>query len=246
MNRFLSLFNYRTIIMIMVSIISCWVAIRFNIQIHSHLMLYSLIIAFPMIFSLQAAFKRREKALEYMSKFMAGLQSSWECFLLSKDTTTEQKTEAKQKFTRASDAMLDHLRNGQPMIQDVYGFINDLQGFLRHNRSDIGGRVLLKMGRYMKDVYASVAYLESQKTHRTMATLRALSYLTIHLFPIFQAGILLNVFQSDNPEWLLFPVSICTSIILITLYNTQVNIEYAFDEKGLDDIKIGQFRLKLE
>ncbi len=246
MTRLLALFNYRTVIIIIISVISCWLAIRYNIRIHSHLMLYSLIIAFPMVFSLQSAFKRREKALEYMSRFVAGLQTCWQCFLLSKKTSPELKTYAKKVFTRASDAMLDHLSTGQPLIQDVYGYINDLQIFLRENRGEIGGRILLKMSRYMKDVYQSVSYLESQKTHRTMAALRSLSFVSIHLFPLFQAGVLLDVFNHDYPDWTIYPVSIFTTAILITLYNLQRNTENAFDQQGFDDIKINEFRLKLE
>lgn len=245
MNKFLALFNYRTVIIIIVACVSCWLTIYFQIRIHYHLILYSLLVAFPMVFSLQSAFKRREKALEYMSQFTGSMQLIWQCLLLSKKITPEVATASKTKLIKTADTVLDHLKSDHTSMEDVYRQMHELHEFMRANRSEIGGRILLRISRYMNNVYESVVYLESQKTHRTMNALRFLSLIIVHIFPLLQAGVLLNVFTPTYPAWAIYPVSIITSVLLITLFNIQENMEYAFDQRGFDDVKVEQFRLKL-
>src|SRR4029078_1406888 len=69
------LFSPATLVILAVSIVSCYISIRFRLKIHNNMMLFGLIVSFPLVFALQSAFKRRDRALEYLSIFSSSLLS---------------------------------------------------------------------------------------------------------------------------------------------------------------------------
>ena len=55
---------------------------------------------------------------------------------------------------------------------------------------------------------------------------------------------IINKIGLENPEWLTYFVVILSEFILISLYNIQDDMEYPFDQQGLDDIRLDDFRAK--
>jgi hypothetical protein len=80
---FFSFINIRTFIVVAVALLSCFIAITFNVSIHLNIVLFGLAIAFPLATSIQMAFKRREKALEYLGLFKSGLLAIHYSFQMS-------------------------------------------------------------------------------------------------------------------------------------------------------------------
>ena len=70
--KILNYFNLRTFFALVASQIATFIAIKYHIKFHADLLLLDSAVVFPLRFSLQAAFKRRDKALEYFSLFKAG------------------------------------------------------------------------------------------------------------------------------------------------------------------------------
>ncbi len=69
--KILNYFNVRTFLAITFSLLGAFLTVHFKIKLHVDLLLFGLCVVFPLHFSLQAAFKRREKALEYFAFFKA-------------------------------------------------------------------------------------------------------------------------------------------------------------------------------
>ena len=65
----------------------------------------------------------------------------------------------------------------------------------------------------------------------------------IYIFPIIYTPTIINKIGYDNPSWLTFFIVILSEFILISLYNIQDQMEYPFDDEGLDDIKFNIFRV---
>jgi predicted membrane chloride channel (bestrophin family) len=47
----------------------------------------------------------------------------------------------------------------------------------------------------------------------------------------------------DKGPWITYFIVLVSQFILISLYNIQNQLEYPFDEEGMDDIKLDNFRI---
>ena len=71
MLRYLIIINHRTLLTLVLSIIMPLIAYNFKIIYNIDLTLLSIAIIFPLVFTIRGAFRRREKALEHLSRFRA-------------------------------------------------------------------------------------------------------------------------------------------------------------------------------
>ena len=88
---FNTILNIRTLGILLIGLAACFFAIHYQIKIHQNMVLFGLIISFPLVFSLQSAFKRRERALEYLAVFKAGCLAVEESFRMSKKLSNPKK-----------------------------------------------------------------------------------------------------------------------------------------------------------
>ena len=54
---------------------------------------------------------------------------------------------------------------------------------------------------------------------------------------------IINKIGFENPSWLTYFIVVLSEFILISLYNIQDQMEYPFDDEGLDDIKFKLFKI---
>jgi len=241
--RVLNYFNLRTFLTLTISQIAAFLAIHFQIKFHLDLLLFSLCVVFPLHFSMQAAFKRRDKALEYFSLFKAGAMSLHYSFRISDDLSAEKKQEANGMLKGIFAQLAGQLENRNAAYAPLQRKLNELFLFIEMHREEISKRNTLRMVRYLKDVTDSSAYLISLVSHRTMAGLRFYGILFIVIFPLIQAPIVLYRLESIVPLWGIYVFLALSSLILVTLSNFQLLIEYPFDKKGMDNINLQEFSL---
>jgi hypothetical protein len=241
----LNYFNVRTFLAIAISQLATFLAIQYHWELSHNILLFSLAIVFPLHFSLQAAFKRREKALEYFSLFKAGSMAVHYSFQVSEDLPDDKKLEARTVIKNLFATLIDQLEGYKPGFAPMQIRLNEVMAFAERNRETISKRNVLRVIRYMKDVTDSATYLTSLISHRTMHGIRFYATLFILLFPFIQAPIVMHTLGSRVPEWTLYALAGLGSVIVITLDNFQKMIEYPFDPKGLDNIKIREFDLDI-
>lgn len=73
--KFIHYFNFRTLLALVISQAATYIAITNDLSFHLDLLLFGICIVFPLHFSMQSAFKRRDRALEYFSLFKGGSMS---------------------------------------------------------------------------------------------------------------------------------------------------------------------------
>ncbi|NDG45804.1 MAG: hypothetical protein EBY37_01375, partial [Flavobacteriia bacterium] len=103
-----------------------------------------------------------------------------------------------------------------------------------------------KIFRFLKDVLDSADNLIGIHSHRTPISLKAYCLIFIYIFPVIYTPTLINKIGIDNPSWLTYFIVILSEFILISLYNIQDQMEYPFDDQGLDDIKLKLFDIHRE
>ena len=80
MKKYLSIFNRHTLVVVGISLISSALCLYFQLSIFLDFLIIGIMIVFPLTFSLTAAFRRRERALQYLSLFKGSLQSVYYAF----------------------------------------------------------------------------------------------------------------------------------------------------------------------
>jgi len=239
--KILNFFNLRTFLALVISQVAAFWAIHFHVKFHLDLLLFGLCVVFPLHFSMQAAFKRRDRALEFFSLFKGASMALYYSFQIAEDLLAEKKQEARRLLKGVAAQLIDQLENRTLGYEPLQKKLNEVFSFIQSNQEEISKRNVLRTIRYLKDVTESSVYLISLVRHRTMIGLRFYSILFIIIFPLVQAPIVLYRLESIVPAWGIYIFLALTSLILVTLNNFQTSIEYPFDSKGADNIHLRDF-----
>jgi hypothetical protein len=233
--------NPRTFLTLLISGFSCFIVLYYDIKLNNETMLFGLIISFPLVFSLQSSFRRRDRALEFLSLFKASLNVVYRSIARSKKMPEEKRQEARELLNTAADKLVRCLRDSTVTSKEVYNSFDEVFYFVENQGKMVAGNGATRVIRYMRDVYESGAFLLSLKSHRTIVALRLFSFIFINLFPFMQAAVLNQTMGHEVPQYVIYAASLVTAFVLITMYNIQVQLEYPFDQIGLDDIHLEDF-----
>jgi hypothetical protein len=243
--KILNLFNLRTFLVLLISQLSAFLVIHYQIKYQFDFLLFGLAIGFPLAFSIQAAFRRRDRALEYFSMFKGGTLAIHYSFAVSEDLLPEKKAEIRRILKSMGDQLILQLKHRIINYSPMQEAIDKILEFIEKNREAISNRNVLRIIRYIRDVTESSTYLVSLIRHRTMIGLRVYSLAFILIFPIIQAPILYYKLGDLIPVWAFYFLLALGSLLLITLSNFQKMIEYPFDSKGIDNIYLEDFKLDI-
>ena len=242
MSRYLIIINFRTLITLFLSLIVPFIAYEFKVIYNIDLTLMSIAIIFPLVFTIRGAFRRREKALEHLSRFRASLLTVKNYFHNSK-MPDELKEDSSQVLQELNDALFGHLNTKN---EDTSGYDIKLKGafdFITINKESISNGTREKIYRFFRDVMDSADNLIAIHSHRTPVSLKAYCLIFIYIFPAVYTPTIINKIGLENPSWLTFFIVVLSEFILISLYNIQDQMEHPFDDEGLDDIKFKIFRI---
>ena len=242
MSRYLIIINFRTLLTLFLSFLVPFIAYEFQVVYNIDLTLMSIAIIFPLVFTIRGAFRRREKALEHLSRFKASLKTVENLFLNSK-MTDELKKESSNLLLEINKGLFKHLntKEGNIGIYDIK--LKKTFNFIDKNREFISGGTREKIYRFFRDVMDSADNLIAIHSHRTPVSLKAYCLIFIYIFPVVYTPTIINKIGLENPSWLTFFIVILSEFILISLYNIQDQMEYPFDNEGLDDIKFNIFKI---
>jgi len=246
-NKYLTIINTRTFLAVGMAALVTYVTIAKNFQYNFDLTMISLAIIFPLVFTIRSAFRRREKALEYLARFKAGLMTVDSCFQENRKITPEQKEEASNIVRNIAVHLVEYLGSVDSSPEKMNAEAAKVASFIRTNSEQIGNATALKIYRFMKDVYQGLENVVAVKLHRTPISIRAYCLIFIYIYPIIYTPSLYNRLHdgiSNNDSWVLYTLSMFSTFILISLYNVQEQLENPFDQHGVDDIRLDDFRIK--
>ena len=243
MNRYFSIINRRTVITLIISLSVPYIAYHFGIHYNIDLTLISIAIIFPLVFAIRGAFRRREKALEHLSRFRGALKIIQYSFSSNTKIPEDKKNEIDGILIEISNKVLNYLQNNSVGIQSVDDSMNKVEEFINRNDEMISGGFRLKIFGFMRSLHEGVENLEAIHTHRTPISLKAYCLIFIYIFPLIYTPTIINKIGLDGNPYITYFVVIVSEFILISLYNIQDQMEYPFDNDGLDDIKLDNFKI---
>jgi len=243
MSQYLAIINYKTLLAVSISIITLIVCYNYNINYNIDLTLISIAIVFPLVFSIRSSFRRREKALEHLSEFRSAIKTIEYLFSTSIVITDEKKNEIFNILVEISNKVIDHLGDSDYDTKDLDEVTNKVHLFIKENNDTLGKGLKDKVIRFMKDLHEAIENLHAIHIHRTPISLKSYCLIFIYIFPLIYTPTIINKIGIDTTIWITYFVVVLSEFILISLYNIQDHLEYPFDQQGLDDINLDNFKI---
>ncbi len=159
------------------------------------------------------------------------------------ELSEEHKKEISEILLNISNRFIDHLNSDDHSTKEIDKIINNVLEFVVDQEGLISRSLRDKVFRYMNDLHESVENLHAIHVHRTPISLKAYCKLFVYSFPLIYAPTIIFNVGLETPQWVTYFVVLLTEFILISLYNIQNQLEYPFDNIGLDDIKLDNFRI---
>jgi predicted membrane chloride channel (bestrophin family) len=240
---YLSVINYRTFIALTISGIVTFLFYKYQIRFELDLTLLSIAIVFPLVFTIRGSFRRREKALEHLSEFRSTLKSIYYLFMSQDKLTEEDKQLIQEILEQISSATLSHLNKKNSDMRSLDEVVNKVYEFTINKDRPLSKGLTDKIFKLMKYLHESIENLHAIHIHRTPISLKAYCEIFIYIFPIILVPTVIYNIESVEMHWASYLVIMLTEFILISLYNIQNQLEYPFDNIGIDDINLDNFKI---
>lgn len=240
--------NYKTFVVTFLSLASTWICGKFEIKADFPLTLIGIAIVFPVVFSIDSAYKRREIALAQLGDFKNYLLAIYHAsrdWLQPEQKEFQQtiKTHLIETFKDMKTLFTSKESDIEVNEKELNAKVSELSRFIQTFRTH--GLEVVEMSRISQYISKIGACLENMKMilkYRTPVTLRAYSKVFIYSFPIIYGPYFVFVSEKYS-HGLEYMMPIIFSFILVSLDNIQNHLENPFDQIGEDDIKfdIDQF-----
>ncbi|MCE2614114.1 hypothetical protein LVD13_14150 [Flavobacteriaceae bacterium D16] len=226
-----------------IAILTVFLSYWFEFSYDVDLTLLSIAIVFPLVFTIRGSFRRREKALEHLSKFRSALKTVNYFVLNNLELPQEDKNKMEGILSQISSKTILHLGGNFKSTKELDEIINSVNLFMLETGENVSPKLKDRVFRFMKDLHESIENLHAINIHRTPITLKAYCKVFIYIFPFIYAPTIIFHVGPTTPQGVSYFIVLLTQFILISLYNIQDQLEYPFDDDGLDDVNLENFRI---
>jgi predicted membrane chloride channel (bestrophin family) len=244
MKKYRFLFSIHTIIIACISLISSYISIQFELTLFADFLIVGVILAFPISFAMREAFRRRERAIAYLSLFKGSLQSVFYCFENSK-LDQERKKQVKNIFSNISSGLMQYLKGKPEDACTVDQHSEQFFSFIRDNEENLKSSFSVKIMLFFFRVTESIEFLLATKRHRTPIGIRLIVLFSFYLFAVLYPASLLHRIGFQVSLWYVFVTTYFKAFLFICLYNIQYSLEDPFKEDGVDSIRLRDFEFPL-
>jgi hypothetical protein len=189
---------------------------------------------------MREAFRRRERAIQYLSLFKASLQSVFFCFENSK-LNQDKKTEIKNILLNISAGLIDYLKGKPDNKPNVDRYSEQFFAFFRKNEEDLKSSFSVKVMLFFFRVNESVEFLLATKRHQTPLGVRLIVLFSIYVFAVLYPSSLLHRVGFQGSLWYIFLTTYFKGFLFVCLYNIQNYLEDPFNQTGVDSIRLHDF-----
>lgn len=231
--------NYKTFIVTILAVTSTILCQHFELRANFPLTIIGIAIVFPVVFSIDSAYKRRERILMLLSDFKA---HSYAIFLAARDWVEDEDLRHHIKkalitlFATTREYCTSNKHAHDQIEKDIYASISRLSEMVTQFRAlQLNGGEISRINQYVSKLALNVENIKVIKQYRTPITLRAYSRVFIFSFPILFGPYFAYTAQ-EYSHGLEYFMPIIFSFILVSLDNIQEHLENPFDQIGEDDV----------
>lgn len=242
MNKLLLIFNHKTFLICGLSVVSTYFCIQYKILAEFPLTLIATAIVFPVVFSINGAYKRREIAL----KDYGDLKSHSKAIYFATRDWLENPPES--TLENCKNLLVTLLNNCKGLFsspiselrkneENVYVSFSNLSRFIKEELrgNGLASGEVSRCNQFLSKMFLSFENTKHIYQYRTPRTLRTFSTVFIFILPILYGPYFAQQasLYSDHVK---YAMPILFSLILVSLHNIQNHLENPFDGVGEDDI----------
>ncbi len=237
--RFLDLFNLRMGIGILIAVSGAYLCHRYGVIAEYPLSLISIAIVFPIVFSINAAFTRKENAL----KAYAELKGHGTALLFaakdwkSEDQVQDLEPEVMAQLQGLISSMKLYFGSSKIQIDNIYNEFSELSRVLQKLRVQISASEMSRANQYLSNMLVSFEQIATIKSYRSSVYLTIYGRIVVFLFPLLYAPYFGNHVAEFHPGVLGYSLPIIYTTVLIALQNVHDLLEDPLNGMGLDDLK---------
>ena len=236
--------NYKTFIITSLSIISSYICFHMGFTAKFPDMLVGVAIVFPVVFSIGAAYTRRETALQRLSDFKG---HAIVIFYAVRDWTSNKENNLPERIRTLIGQMFQQMKfmyqtkaypNWHENEKKMYSMFSELSLLTMELRNyGVQSGEISRVSQYVSKMIIAFDNMKIIHHYRTPITLRSYSKFFIYVFPVIYGPYFASTFH-DYSAHLEYVMPILYSFILVSLDNIQDHLENPFDDVGEDDVQI--------
>lgn len=236
--------NIKTIVIAALAVLSTYACLRLNLIANFPLTLIATAIIFPIVFSINSAYKRREAVLDDYAALKAHGRA---IYYATRDWLEVADTDKQARCRDLLGDMLHSTRNlfvaPRMEMQDheiqVYTSFSNMSRFIRDDlrQAGLASGEVSRCNQYLSKMMFAFEQIKHIYQYRTPRTLRAFSDFFITVLPPLY-GPYFAYIARDFPQSLTYIMPVLFALILVSLDNIQSHLENPFDQIGQDDVLI--------
>lgn len=236
--------NAKAIIVAGMAVASTYVCLEFGITGDFPLTLLATAIVFPIVFSINSAYKRREVVLDDYGS----LKSHGRAIYFATRDWLEDSDAAKQEKCRAllgdlmtsTRELFSGKRDDMHQREElVYANFSRLSRFIRADlrQAGLASGEVSRCNQYLSKMLLAFEQIKHIYQYRTPRSLRAFSDFFIKLLPPLYGPYFAYIAMDFSPL-LTYVMPVLFALVLVSLDNIQDHLENPFDQIGQDDVHI--------
>ena len=240
---------WTTLVALFLAIAATQLCLKFQIFVDMPTGLFGIAVVFPLVFTINSAFTRREQSLAYYGDFIASLSSIYFAHssyyrAINQEKRNKSKTALEKSKSELKDLEVTIKRLVQLVKDDLHASnkqkTNRLEIYkLFQMISDKNYVVQSSTERFFaNDALACFEKLSSISNYRTPISMRIYLRLFIYIFPICFAPYFATI--EAQAAYIGLLVATLYVAILFILSAIQDHLENPFDGQGLDDIDLDE------
>lgn len=241
---FFRIIDYQTFSVMFLSILSTFICHKYNLSANIPTGLIGIAIIFPIVFSINAAYKRREEALRYFASFKAHAialyyaHRDWGPANTRLISIERIRDLFKLTMNNLQEFFEDEKNRDNKNIDKIYDVFSKLSKSHENLRSEgVPGNEISRANQYLRAMIIEFERMKNIFNYRTPLSLRAYSSIFLNSFPVLYGPYFAYLSDKYYPA-IGYVVAIVYSLVLVSLNNIQEDLENPFDSIGEDDMKL--------
>ena len=246
---FIQNFNFMVLMQMSLAGASVYVFTYFGIYYDLHIGLFVSPIVFPLAFSINIDFQRREKVLEDLAAFKSSSMVWFFCMRDWKlpsglDEEWMKATQQKLKsilFHLREYLLTDTIDRRKVILKAMYEDFSDTNQLIekvRASKLPANPAIISRLVHLLNTMVLSFERLRVIREYRSPRSIRSLNKVLIFFLPIVLAPYLIHLGMNTNNSWSPYVLSISCSFIFSALQGVQDKLDDPFDGFSEDDIDI--------
>lgn len=242
LRNFIKIIDRQTLVITALAILSTYLSRRFGFVAELPIDLLGLAVVFPLVFSINSAYRMREDALQAFASLkgnatglfyahrdwgLQGTQHAQRARALIEELLTEMAS-----MLRTTDGDQDRAATR------VFEIFSEFSASIETLRAaKISTNEISRANEYLKNIIVDFEKMVNIARYRTPISLRAFTRLFLNLFPILFGPHFAHI---DYPDYPLigYVFAGLYAFVLVSLDNVQDHLENPFDGIGTDDLKL--------